>query len=57
MPVSFTTQVLKLSRVCYMDIKDMRKGYNSVLRYLQNGVVTNATVLIFYEKLMMITRD
>jgi hypothetical protein len=57
MPVSFTTQVLKLSRVSYIDIKDMEKSYNSVLRYLQNGVVTNATVPIFYEKLVMITRD
>jgi hypothetical protein len=57
MSVSITTQVLKLSRVCYIDIKDMKKGYNSVLRYLQNVVVTSVTVLIFYEKLMMIMRD
>jgi hypothetical protein len=57
MPVSFTTQVLKLSVVCYVDVKDMKKGYNRVLRYLQNVVVTSATVLIFYEKLMMLTKD
>jgi hypothetical protein len=57
MPVSFTAQVLKLLRVCYIDIRDMKKGYNSVLRYVQNVVVTNVIVIIFYENLMMITRD
>jgi hypothetical protein len=45
---SFTTQVLKVSQGCYIDIKDMRECYNNGSRSLQNKVVTDVIALVFY---------
>jgi hypothetical protein len=56
-PVPFTVQVLKLSGACYIGINDVEKDYDIGSRSLPSGVVSSVIVLIFYEKLMIITGD